>query len=231
MATNSYYSQQPDPPLPVANNSNVFSMRPMNNGYTNIPSRPDDDVVNSQLHSSQEPLRPSNKPSNFNRLKQKKYEKFKRYLRVVQLLSKVLTTLFSSVMFGITAYVSITVQTTKGTIREGRGPWPKDTKMWPTIMLLIASAFTLITTIVLLFAYCCCYKRTQTSWKFTVAKYAVQIITWIVVSFLYRYEKGLNGHNNDIWGWSCAKEADAIQAQFHGVVNFDALCKTQVSLR
>lgn len=36
--------------------------------------------------------------------------------------------------------------------------------------------------------------------------------------------------NNDLWGWSCADEANAIQTEFKGVVNFTALCDVQVRI-
>lgn len=227
MANNSYYKPYLDQTPPTAH-SEAFPMHSMKNGYSNLPSKPIDDDLNSQVNiSAQEPLRPHKTPSQFDRLTHRKREKLKRYLRLVQQASKVLTTLFSLVMFGLTAYIQIKFQITKGTLRDDRGPWPKNPKLWPTIMLLVASGLTLITTTVMLFAYCCCYQKTQTSWKITVARYAVHIVSWAIVAFLYRYEKGLNGKNNDLWGWSCAEEATAIQTEFNGVVNFKFLCSTQ----
>ncbi len=67
------------------------------------------------------------------------------------------------------------------------------------------------------------------SWKVTVARYVIHIVGWIIVSVIYRYEKSLHGNENDLWGWTCSTKADDIQAAFHGVVSFDALCRVQVT--
>ena len=60
-------------------------------------------------------------------------------------------------------------------------------------------------------------------------KYAVHILAWAIVSFLYRYEKSLHGVDNDLWGWACNQERTAIQQEFRGVVEFTPLCNAQVS--
>lgn len=231
MASDSYYHPHPDPPHPVVT-AEMFSMRPKNNGYAHVPSRPMEDAIESEVHvSAQEPLRSTKRGrAEFSRLKQQKYEKLKRLVRIVKLLSRIVSSLFSLIMFGMMVFTVVKFLTTKDTVRGGRTPWPEDPKLWPTIMLLAGSAFTLITSTIILFSYCCCYARTQRSWKITLAQYAVHIISWAIISFLYRYERGLNGRNNDLWGWTCAKKAKEIQEQFNGVIDFAALCKTQVSL-
>ena len=156
-------------------------------------------------------------------------EKLKRWLRILQLAAQACSVLFTGIMFGIMIYVNAKFYTTKDIERDGRTAWPTDgTKEWPSIMLLAASGATLLMAVVVLFGYCCCWKKMRTSWKFTVLRYVVQISAWILVSFLYRYEKGLHGNNNDLWGWSCSTKANDIQAAFNGVVDFSILCKVQV---
>jgi hypothetical protein len=97
-------------------------------------------------------------------------------------------------------YVIVEYLTVKDTMRKGKYPWPKNAKVWPPIILPITSAFTLLTSAVILIAYCYCFKRTQGSWKITLAKYVVHIVSWIIISVVYRYEKGLNGKNDHLWG-------------------------------
>ena len=156
-------------------------------------------------------------------------ERLKRWLRILQIVAQGFTILFTAIMFGIMIYVNAKFYTTKEVERIGRTAWPKGgTKQWPSIMLLAASGLTLLMSVVLLFGYCCCWKKTTTSWKFTVFRYVVQIAAWIMVSFIYRYEKGLHGNDNDLWGWSCSTKAKAIQEAFNGVVDFSTLCKAQV---
>ena len=50
----------------------------------------------------------------------------------------------------------------------------------------------------------------------------MQIVAWILVSVVYRYEKSLHGNDNDLWGWSCSTKAKAILETFNGVVDFFA---------
>ncbi|KAL8793859.1 MAG: hypothetical protein Q9195_003585 [Heterodermia aff. obscurata] len=155
-------------------------------------------------------------------------EKLKRWIRVLQIVAQACTVLFTLIMFGIMIYVNEKFYTTKGLVRDGRTAWPQGgTKEWPSIMLLAASGLTLLMSVVLLFGYCCCWKKTKTSWKFTVFRYVVQIAAWIMVSVIYRYEKGLHGNDNDLWGWSCSTKAKDIQETFNGVVDFSSLCKAQ----
>lgn len=178
--------------------------------------------------SAHEPLHPSKHSPNLGRLTHRKLEKLKRYGRIIKFLSEIVSSLFSFAMFALMVYVIIEFAVTKDNIRGGRSPWPKSAKLWPTIMLLIASAFTLVTSAVILIAYCCCFKRAQGNWKITLAKYAVHIVAWIIISVVYRYERGLHGKNNDLWGWACAEKASPIQDQFNGVINFKSLCTGQV---
>ena len=202
-------------------------MRPVRHGY--VPAQPMQDSPNPDSYvSAHEPLHPSKHSSSLGRLKHRKLEKLKRYARVIKFLSEIVSSLFSFVMFALMVYVIIEYAVTKDKTRGGRSPWPKNAKVWPTIMLLIASAFTLVTSAVVLFAYCCCFKRAQGSWKITLAKYAVHTVAWIIISVVYRYERGLHGKNNDLWGWACAEKASPIQDEFNGVINFKSLCTSQV---
>ena len=204
-----------------------FTMRPVHHGY--MPAQPMQDSPNPDSYvSAHEPLHPSEHSSSLGRLKHRRLEKLKRYGRIIKSLSEAVSSLFSFAMFALMVYVIIEFAMTKDKTRGGRSPWPKNAKVWPTIMLLIASAFTLVTSVVILFAYCCCFKRAQSSWKITLAKHAVHIVAWIIISVVYRYERGLHGKNNDLWGWACAEKASPIQDQFNGVINFKSLCTGQV---
>ena len=164
-----------------------------------------------------------------NRLRQRKYQTLKRYLRIGKIVTKVITVLFSTVMFAIMVFMVIKYQTTLDEVRGGRTAWPKHPKLWPTFMLLVGAGFTLLLSLITLLSYCCAFNKARRSWKLTVMKYVIHIGAWLVISTLYRYEKSTNGVNNDLWGWSCSTEATAIQSEFNGVVNFSSLCSIQVS--
>ena len=153
-------------------------------------------------------------------------KKHKRWLRILQIAAKACTVLFSAIIFGIIVYIEIEFQTTKGVIRGGRGPWPENPKLWPTYMFLATSGVTLLVSVVVLVAYCCCYEKARTSIRLTLLNYVIHIGVWITVTFLYRYERSLHGNDNDLWGWACNTK---LQPQFEGVLDFKTLCTAQVS--
>ncbi len=168
------------------------------------PSRPLVHYINTS-----QPLKPSNTPNS--RLRQRRYQNWKRALRILQILTKVLTIIFSTIMFGLMVFMVIKYNTTKGIIRDARNAWPKNAKLWPTFMLLAGSGLTLLLSLFTLLSYCIKFSAARRSWKLTVMKYTIHILSWVIISTLYRYEKSLHGVNNDLWGWSCADEANAIQ--------------------
>ncbi|KAI4262766.1 MAG: hypothetical protein L6R42_002061 [Xanthoria sp. 1 TBL-2021] len=168
----------------------------------------------------------SSEPST--RRSRKRYEGLKRWFSILKLFSQIATTLFTGSMFGIMVYVNLKFYTTRNHIKEGRTPWPKSgTKVWPSIMLLAATCITLCTSTIILFNYCYNFKKLKQSWRLTLFLYTVHIASWIVISVVYRVEKGLHGNNDDLWGWSCSTQAKNIQKLFDGVVDFRSLCAAQ----
>lgn len=203
--------------------------RPASSQWNARPPRPTDPATKPLVHSSDdavpEPLKIQTPNS---RLRQRRYQKLKRYLRVGKRTAHAITVLFSTVIFAIMVYTVITFETTKGDFRDGRTAWPKEPKVWPMFMLLGCAGITLLLSIITLLSYCCAFNKAQRSWKLTVVKYVIHIGTWVVVSTLYRYERSTNGVPNDVWGWSCSAKAAALQSQFSGVVKFSTMCSAQV---
>jgi hypothetical protein len=118
---------------------------------------------------------------------------------------------------------------TRNTQRDGRGPWAKETSLWPTIMLLAISAITAILGLMIIIAYLISVKRANrissvqsvTGWVIEVA----HIVIWIVVAILYRVGKT----GKDLWGWACSPLAKNIQPNFNNVVHFNKVCNRGVS--
>lgn len=188
----------------------MHSSRPpqlSSNSWNARPPHPIDPPTEPLVHSSHiavpQPLKIQTPNS---RLRQRKYQALKRYLRIGKIITKVITILFSTIMFAIMVFVVIKYQTTKGEIRGGRTAWPQQPKLWPTFMLLIGAVITLLLSSITLLSYCCAFDKARRSWKLTVLKYVIHIGAWLVISALYRYEKSANGVNNDLWGWSCSTE-------------------------
>ena len=204
-------------------NSNNYD-RPPNHSSTDPATKP---LVQPTTNHTSGPY-PLKIQTPASRLRQRKYQTLKRYLRILKILTKTLTTLFAALMFALMIYTTEQYTTTKNEIRSGRTAWPAHPKTWPTYMLLAGSGLTLLLSIITLLSYCCAFGRARRSWILTLVKYAIHIGAWLVITALYRYEKGLHGVEDDLWGWSCSSKATAIQGQFQGVVEFSTLCSVQV---
>ncbi|CZR68668.1 uncharacterized protein PAC_18567 [Phialocephala subalpina] len=123
-----------------------------------------------------------------------------------------------------------TFYSTHNTIRDGRGPWAKQTSLWPAIMLVSASGVTVLLGLLILAAYTwgsvrSANKVNTMQTTVTVVVELVHIGLWIAVSVLYR--EGKNG--KDLWGWACSGAADKIQKNFEGVVDFNKVCNRGTS--
>lgn len=57
----------------------------------------------------------------------------------------------------------------------------------------------------------------------------IHLVVWAVAAGLFKQQNATNGVENDLWSWSCSTTADARAEAFKKVVNFDFLCKTNVS--
>ena len=206
---------------------NTSPLRPATNSWNAPPPTypPTKPLVRSSHVAAPPPLKIRTPNS---RLRQRKYQSLKRYLRIGKIVTKVITVLFSTVMFAIMLFMAIKYQATKNEIRGGRTAWPKQPKLWPTFMLLVGAGITLLLSLITLFSYCCAFTKARRSWKLTVVKYVIHIGAWLVISVLYRYEKSTHGMDNDLWGWSCSTQVTALQSEFNGVVNFSSLCSVQV---
>ena len=110
-----------------------------------------------------------------------------------------------------------------------RGPWFKESKTWPTILLMVTSAISLLLNVVVVVAY---FKSVETAntaaANFAYISYiiaATHVGMWIPTAVAYR--AGKNGE--DLWGWSCSIKAEQIQIAFLGVVDFKRACHIQTA--
>jgi hypothetical protein len=145
--------------------------------------------------------------------------------KAMAMTSRGLSVILNMLMFAFMALTLIVFYTTRDEFALGRDIWPKNRKDWPTILLLGASFLTFVGSLITLIIYCCCFKRAAESWKLAFFGFVIQIGAWLVVTFLYRYEKRLN----DLWGWSCSSIATKLQNEGNASVDFHKLCTIQVS--
>jgi small-conductance mechanosensitive channel len=156
-----------------------------------------------------------------------RFRRIRRWTKIAVVFSHVFSGLFSVFMEAVMFYVTYTFYKTKDYPMPDRpwGPWPKSTKLWPTYMLAAASVVTTLLSLGMLIALCCRAKRKAAF--FSILYMLVHVICWAIVAVLYRVGKT----GDDLWGWSCNDKAKEIQKTLgSSVLNFQSLCKFQVSL-
>jgi len=152
-----------------------------------------------------------------------RFRHLRRWVKIIVVVSNVFSGIFSLVMEVAMCYMMYKFYKTKDHSAYGRSsPWAKNTKLWPTIMLLAASGITVLLSFAILVALCC---RSKKKAIFSVWYNLIHIGAWVGVAVLYRVGKT----GDDLWGWSCSSGAEEIQSLFKDELNFSALCKTQVS--
>ena len=110
-----------------------------------------------------------------------------------------------------------------------RGPWHKDSKTWPTYLLLVTSILSCGSSAIVVFMYLQSVKSANRAVaKLSNLQYLLfisHVAVWIGTAIAYR--RGKDG--TDLWGWSCKDEAQkVIQLFFDDVVDFKLLCAIQV---
>lgn len=122
----------------------------------------------------------------------------------------------------------VIIRNSAGNVVE-RGPWFKESKLWPTVLLAMTSIISLCLSFVIVVAYFRSVGTANSSAAyFTYVSYiitATHVGMWIPTAAAYRAGKD----GKDLWGWSCSEEAKQIQFAFHGVVNFERSCNVQSS--
>ncbi|KAJ9658493.1 hypothetical protein H2198_003645 [Neophaeococcomyces mojaviensis] len=154
----------------------------------------------------------------------RRFSKLRRWVKVIIAISHFCSCLFSLFMEVAMCYMMYKFYKTKDDSAYGHSsPWAKNTKLWPTIMLLAASGVTVLLSIAILLALCCQSKKKKA--MFSVLHSLIHVGIWLVVAVLYRVGKA----RNDLWGWSCSSEAEKIQSLYRDELNFSAMCNTQTA--
>lgn len=154
----------------------------------------------------------------------RRFSKLRQWVNIIVAISHVCSCLFSLVMEAAMCYMMYKFYKTKDISAYGRSsPWAKNTRLWPTVLLLAASGVTVLLSFAILVALCCLSKKKKAA--FSILYSLIHIGAWVGVAVLYRV--GMTG--DDLWGWSCSSEADMIQSLYEDELNFNAMCNLQVS--
>jgi hypothetical protein len=155
-----------------------YPTKPTTPGYNQLPLQPN-------------PYDPSKAPNRSHRT----IEVMKKRIRLVGKLSRITSVFLNTVMFPIMAFTISVFLSTRHDKINGRNVCPVHSKVWPTIMRLVGS---LVTLVIEMFVLCFrsisfkTFKRAQNSWKLVLLTHVAHFIFWLVITFLYRYEKRLN---------------------------------------
>lgn len=57
-----------------------------------------------------------------------------------------------------------------------------------------------------------------------------QLVSWGILSVIYRLARSGSERNGDPWGWSCSSTAKEIQPDFFGVIDLGWVCGKLVSI-
>ncbi|QDS77915.1 hypothetical protein FKW77_000892 [Venturia effusa] len=166
----------------------------------------------------------------------------KRSIRILRVVQRILATGLSLaalipitmtlVKFLQTKNIYKDVHMANGTT-VNRTAWAKDTKAWPTYMYFSTAAMSFILNLGTLIGYFWGTKAANyvstvgSAFNYTIL--VANLIVWIVVAGIYKYEKQIltDGLHKDLWGWSCSAAADALQHAFVDEVPFNKYCTVQ----
>jgi len=158
-----------------------------------------------------------------------------RYLKFILRVFALALAIYSLITMSYTLKRFIDTRDHKVIIRNSaghvliRGPWFKETKIWPTVLLATTSVLSLLLNLVVLIAYFRSVRTANTtSAYFTYISFSItatHVGMWIPTAAAYRIGKT----GKDLWGWSCSEKAQQIQFAFKGVIDFKKACNVQTS--
>ncbi|MCJ1395191.1 hypothetical protein MMC18_008074 [Xylographa bjoerkii] len=154
--------------------------------------------------------------------------KIKHRVRILRFVSRLISTVLSAYMVASMAYALSMYFTTRNyTLNGGGHPWAPNTVLWPTYMVLAIAAVTMMMNLITLCFYCCGVDAANKSSKIMgylgYIVMAVHAVVWAITTGLFK----MANIGNDLWGFSCSAEADAIQGQVESLLNFNDLCMVQ----
>jgi nitrogen fixation-related uncharacterized protein len=131
--------------------------------------------------------------------------------------------------YGTIVPLDLYYKTKDRTLLNGGKSWPPNAKLWPTFLMDGVSGVSLLMSLATLLAYFWGVQSVKAlDGYFKYLGYAVKLVT----AFLWGINTAAFEMANDttaLRGWSCSPAADAIKEEVQGFLNFDLLCRIQVS--
>lgn len=163
--------------------------------------------------------------------------KIKKRIRILRVVSRVLTFLLSAATMCALAMVLYKYLQTRNEYfmvdGEERTAWADGTIAWYTYLYFGISTLSFILDTAILIGYCRSVKTANTA--ATVAGFwaglllVSHIAVWIASLAIYRYgREPVDGKFKDLWGWTCSSSASEIQSEITNI-DFEKYCHVQVS--
>jgi len=113
--------------------------------------------------------------------------------------------------------------------RSGAPPWAKGTQTWPQIVVLVIACISLAFCLVVFWNYWRGgHKRAEKVavyyTLFAVAFFIFSTVMWGLAAGILQGSRN-NGHNKDIWGWSCVDNKR--RELFNEKINYALVCRMQ----
>lgn len=159
---------------------------------------------------------------------EKKDLAYKKRIRILRFVTRVLSLILSAGMIGIMSYAIAKYFLTKNKVIAGNAhPWITPATLWPSFLLLGISVATFLLSLITVCAYICGVDAANKTYSVTnyirYGMMVVRVVAWAVAIGAFRMGSG----ESSLWGYSCSDKADQIQAQVQSFLNFGTLCTMQ----
>ncbi|KAK0111139.1 hypothetical protein ONS95_001515 [Cadophora gregata] len=145
---------------------------------------------------------------------EKKDQKYKRTIRVLRFISRLVSLILNAIMIGILSFALAKYYLTRNHVTaDNQKAWVTPATLWPTFMLLGIAAVTFCMNLITLCSYVCGVGAANKSQTITttlgIILLAVHFVSWAVAAGLFRMAET----GTDLWGYTCSSKADEIQVQ------------------
>jgi hypothetical protein len=156
-----------------------------------------------------------------------------RRLRVIQ---RILNLAISIVMLGfmVNTYVAFVNHRTIQSGGQTIPIYPVHPTLWPTYMMIVAPAVSILFSISIMTAYCWGVGTANgiTQWAnyWSYLKDVVHMVILLTTSTAFQMSQGQGESPNDLYGWTCSSTFDTLTSEYQNIlpVTLSLQCDTQV---
>ncbi|RDW61339.1 hypothetical protein BP5796_11231 [Coleophoma crateriformis] len=151
----------------------------------------------------------------------RKDERYRRSIRILQFVSRVLSFILALILGLILAYTLASYYITKDrAMPPAHTPiWPMPTVVWPTYFLFVLAVITAFIDLIMLCVSCCCLDA-RLGGVFSHTMLSIKFAAWLVGMAIFAIMK----RGDSIWGYACNTD---LEAEVRTYMKFDRFCTVQ----